>query len=130
MCIFCMIANGEIPSKKLYEDDKVLAFLDLSQTTNGHTLVVPKQHFETLIDVDPETLAHMIKVTQQLTKDIMKKTGATGFNLLNNGYEVAGQTVMHAHIHIIPRYSKEDAIVIDFKENPNKDIDKTYELLK
>ena len=130
MCIFCMIANGEIPSKKLYEDDKVLAFLDLSQTTNGHTLVVPKQHFETLIDVDPETLAHMIKVTQQLTKDIMKKTGATGFNLLNNGYEVAGQTVMHAHIHIIPRYSKEDAIVIDFNENPNKDIDKTYELLK
>ena len=55
MCIFCMIANGEIPSKKLYEDDKVLAFLDLSQTTNGHTLVVPKQHFETLIDVDSET---------------------------------------------------------------------------
>ena len=130
MCIFCMIANGEIPSKKLYEDDKVLAFLDLSQTTNGHTLVVPKQHFETLIDVDPDTLAHMIKVTQQLTKDIMKKTGATGFNLLNNGYEVAGQTVMHAHIHILPRYSKDDALVIDFKENINKNIDKTYELLK
>ena len=130
MCIFCMIAKGEIPSKKLYEDDKVLAFLDLSQTTNGHTLVVPKQHFETLIDVDPETLAHMIKVTQQLTKDIMKKTGATGFNLLNNGYEVAGQTVMHAHIHILPRYAKDDALVIEFKENPNKDIDKTYELLK
>ena len=130
MCIFCMIANKEIPSKTIYEDDKVMAFLDLSQTTNGHTLVVPKAHIETLVDVEPETLAHMIKVTQQLTKDIMAKTGATGFNILNNGYEVAGQTVMHAHIHIIPRYSKDDALVIEFKENPNKDIDKIYELLK
>lgn len=111
MCVFCKIINKEIPSSTVYEDKNVLAILDLSQATYGHTLVMPKKHVETFLDLDKETLNNVFSVTQDLAIKIKNKLGASGVNILNNSYPVAGQSVMHMHIHIIPRYSNQD----DFK---------------
>lgn len=115
-CIFCKIANKEIPGKIIYEDDICVAFLDLSQTTNGHTLVIPKKHFKNFLEVDDDTLAHMIKVTKKIANKIIDKLNANGVNILTNANEVAGQTVMHFHLHIIPRYDNNDQIKIDFSD--------------
>ena len=130
MCIFCMIANHEINSSIIYEDEQVVAFLDLSQVTKGHTLVVPKKHCENVLECDPETLGHVIKVTQMLSKRIMERTHAKGVNILNNCNEVAGQSVMHMHFHIIPRYSESDAIEIKFNESEKQNLEEIANLLK
>ena len=130
MCIFCMIANHEINSSIIYEDDQVVAFLDLSQVTKGHTLVVPKKHYENVLECDPETLGHVIKVTQMLSKRIMERMNAKGVNILNNCNEVAGQSVMHMHFHIIPRYSECDAIEIKFNESEKQNLEEIANLLK
>lgn len=119
-CIFCKIANKEIPGKIIYEDDICIAFLDLSQTTNGHTLVIPKKHFKNFLEVDDDTLAHMIKVTKDIANKIVTKLNANGVNILTNANEVAGQTVMHFHLHIIPRYDNNDQIEINFSDRSNE----------
>lgn len=129
-CIFCMIANHEIDSSVIYEDDKVMAFLDLSQVTKGHTLVVPKKHYANIMECDPETLAHLIQVTQMLAGRIVERCDAKGCNILNNCNEVAGQSVMHLHFHIIPRYSENDAIEIKFNESEQQDLNELVALLK
>ena len=126
-CIFCKIANKEIPGKIVYEDDLCLAFLDLSQTTNGHTLVVPKTHYQNILDVDKEVFSHLIKVTKKLTNQIITNLDAKGANVLTNANEVAGQTVMHFHIHIIPRYNDTDQIKIDFTDRSQEvDLDNIF----
>lgn len=130
MCIFCMIANHEINSSIIYEDEQVVAFLDLSQVTKGHTLVVPKKHYENVLECDPETLGHVIKITQMLSKRIMERMNAKGVNILNNCNEVAGQSVMHMHFHIIPRYSENDAIEIKFNESEKQNLEEIAHLLK
>lgn len=129
-CIFCMIANHEINSSVIYEDDQVIAFLDLSQVTKGHTLVVPKKHYANILECDSETLAHLIQVTQMLAKRIMERCQAKGVNILNNCNEIAGQSVMHLHFHIIPRYSENDAIQISFGESEKQDLEALCNLLK
>lgn len=121
-CIFCKIAQKEIPSKIVYEDDICLAFLDLSQTTDGHTLVIPKKHYKNFLEVDDDILAHLIKVTKQLANKIVTNLNANGVNILTNANEVAGQTVKHFHLHIIPRYDQNDQISIDFTDR-SADID-------
>ena len=108
MCIFCNIVEGSIPSKKVYEDENILAILDISQATEGHTLVLPKKHYENILDIDKETLASLIEVVRSLSIKIVNNTGALGCNILNNCGEVSGQTVNHIHFHIIPRYKKDD----------------------
>lgn len=115
-CIFCKIANKDIPGKIVYEDDICLAFLDLSQTTDGHTLVIPKSHYKNILDVDDKTLSHLIKITKKLANIIVTNLNAQGANILTNANEVAGQTVMHFHIHIIPRYDQADQIEIRFTD--------------
>lgn len=119
-CIFCMIANKEIPGKIVYEDNVCLAFLDLSQTTYGHTLVIPKQHMTNILEADEKTAAHLFEVVTQLSKKITSALGATGCNILSNAGEVAGQTVMHFHIHIIPRYGNDDGFKVEFENNQDK----------
>ena len=86
-CIFCKIINKEIPGKIIYEDDVCIAFLDLSQATYGHTLVIPKKHFENILEVDAQTLAHVMQVTQKLAKQIVEKLNAKGLNILTNTNE-------------------------------------------
>ena len=107
-CIFCKIANHEIPGKVVYEDDLCMAFLDLSQATDGHTLVVPKEHYESFLDVNEDTLAHIMKVAQKLALMLKDKLDAKGFNIITNANEVAGQSVKHFHVHIIPRYEENE----------------------
>jgi len=120
MCIFCKIINQETPSYNVYEDKDVIAFLDIAQVTKGHTLVLPKKHYDTLIDCPDDVVKKMVVVTKTLTKSITDRTGALGFNILNNGYEIAGQSIMHAHFHIIPRYGESDGFDPQFKENETK----------
>lgn len=117
MCIFCKISKGDIPSYKVYEDDKYLAFLDISQTTKGHTLLIPKKHFENLLELDTTEYNNMFDIVKKIAKGIKDETNAKGFNILNNCNEAAGQTVMHFHIHIIPRYDN-DNFNISFSSNP------------
>jgi histidine triad (HIT) family protein len=107
-CIFCKIVKGEIPSQKVYEDDKTIAFLDINPLSRGHTLVMPKQHFETLTDL-PDDLASLLAVRlKHLASAISKTTGASGFNIIQNNRQVAGQLIPHVHFHIIPRFYKND----------------------
>ena len=114
MCIFCKIINGEIPSKKVYEDENVLAILDISQATKGHTLVLPKKHYENLLCIDNDNYLKVMASVKKVTGILNKAFKPEGFNILNNCNEVAGQTVMHFHVHIIPRYVKDD-IKIEFE---------------
>lgn len=122
MCIFCKIINHEIPSNILYEDEDVIAFLDISQVTKGHTLVLPKKHTENFNSVDSETLAKMIQAAQTLSIHLVKTLDAAGMNILSNMNEVAGQSVPHFHIHLIPRYQEDDSIQIVFHESESQDL--------
>ena len=106
--IFAKIIAREIPAHFVYEDDLCVAFLDISQATKGHTLVVPKDNFANIFEL-PETLAaHLFKVTAKLASVIRGTFQAEGVNILSNNGEVAGQTVHHFHFHIIPRYQKDE----------------------
>lgn len=116
MCIFCKIISNEIPSYKVYEDDKFLAFLDISQTTKGHTLVVPKAHYEDILEMPDDLLQEALVLTKKLCNQIQFATNCLGFNILNNCKEAAGQTVKHFHIHIIPRYEN-DTFNISFSSS-------------
>ena len=103
-CIFCKIVNGEIPCTKVYENNKVLAFLDIAPVNKGHTLVIPKEHHKDLLDMPNDVLAEVAKVGKKVAKAAVKATGAAGFNLGQNNGKTAGQVVMHFHLHIIPRF--------------------------
>jgi histidine triad (HIT) family protein len=103
-CIFCKIINGEIPCSKVYENDKVFAFLDIAPVNKGHALVIPKEHYKDLLAMPNDILAEVARVGKKVAKAVMKATGASGFNLGQNNGEVAGQVVMHFHLHIIPRF--------------------------
>ena len=122
MCIFCSIINGDIPSYKVYEDDRFLAFLDISQAEYGHTLVVPKKHFDTFLDMDDETSKDLIVLVKDLANKVKRATGASGINILNNNGKAAGQSVNHVHFHIIPRYENDD-LVMKFTEHKLSDKD-------
>ena len=102
--IFEKIINKEIPAYIVYEDEYSIAFLDISQATKGHTLVVPQKAFETILELDEYTAAHLFKVTVKLSKVINDVFQPKGINILNNNGVAAFQSVMHYHIHIIPRY--------------------------
>ncbi len=129
-CIFCKIIKKEIPSKIIYEDDICVAFLDLSQATDGHTLVIPKQHFDHILDVDDETLGHMMSVVKKVSQFIQEKLSAKGFNIITNMNEVAGQTVKHFHIHIIPRYQSHEGFDATYTDrSQDVDIDEIYQKL-
>ncbi len=130
MCIFCDIIAGKIPSSKVYEDDDVLAILDVSQVTYGHTLVMPKKHYANILESDEDTVVKCSKVISRLSKQIVKNTGAVGCNVLNNCGEVAGQTVPHLHFHIIPRYSDKDCVSFEFKESEKQDLNEVLEKVK
>ena len=113
-CIFCKIVAGEIPASKVYEDDHFLAFLDISQVTPGHTLVIPKKHARNLLEMTPDETAYLFNVVSTVTKKVESATQPQGMNIISNMEEIAGQSVFHTHVHILPRYSQEDDLKIDF----------------
>lgn len=126
-CIFCKIINKEIPGKIVYEDDVCMAFLDLSQATYGHTLVIPKKHYTNILEVDDETLAHVMKVVKNLANQIVEKLDAKGVNVLTNTNEVAGQTVHHFHVHILPRYDEKELKIEFTDHSQDVDLDEIYQ---
>lgn len=116
-CIFCKIIAGEIPSTKVYEDDEVLAFLDITQTTKGHTLLVPKKHYRNLLTMTGEESAQLFTKVPNIANKLIKNLGAKGMNILQNNEEIAGQTVFHTHIHLIPRYAENDGFIGKFTQH-------------
>lgn len=116
-CIFCKIVAGEIPSSKVYEDDQVLAFLDISQTTPGHTLLIPKRHVRNVLEMEADLASTTFSRLPKIARALQKATNAVGMNIINNNEEIAGQTVFHAHIHLVPRYDEKDGIKIEYTEH-------------
>lgn len=119
-CIFCKIINKEIPGQILFENEHVLAFLDISQTTKGHTLVIPKKHAEDVFSMSEEDMCHVFSVVPKLANALKTTFNADGMNIVNNNKSVAGQTVFHYHVHLIPRYSTEDSFQINYTNNMSK----------
>ncbi len=116
--VFCKIIKGEIPSTKVYEDDDVLAILDVSQVTRGHTLVMPKKHYSNMLDCPSDILHKVMDVAQRIGQADMLVLGASGINILTNAGEAAGQSVPHFHVHVIPRYAGEDSnFQLEMKES-------------
>ena len=107
-CIFCKIANGEIPSTTLYEDEDFRVILDLGPATRGHALLLPKNHFANLFELDDETAQKAILVAKKMAGKMKDALGADGFNLVQNNGEAAGQTVHHYHVHVVPRKNGDD----------------------
>ncbi len=102
-CIFCKIVAGQIPAMKVYEDEAILAFLDIGPLAEGHLLIIPKEHAERLEEVNPDVLAQLARQLPRLARAVLSVTQAAGYNLLQNNGRVSGQEVPHVHFHIIPR---------------------------
>ena len=116
-CIFCKIAAGEIPSNTIYEDDSFRVILDLGPATKGHALVLPKNHYADLFEIPEDVLADAAKVAKKVAGTMKEKLSCDGLNLVQNNGEAAGQTVMHFHLHIIPRYADDNQHIL---WNPTK----------
>jgi histidine triad (HIT) family protein len=127
-CIFCKIVAGEIPSYKIYEDDNVLAFLDITQGTKGHTLVIPKKHIKNIYDLDEETIFNVFKVVPKISNALKKAFSPIGLNIVNNNDKPL-QSVFHFHIHIIPRYEN-DGMKLSTINNFGKFDQSYFETLK
>ena len=126
-CIFCKIVAGEIPSYTVYEDDVVKAFLDISQGTPGHTLVIPKKHVPDLFAYDEDLAAAVFSRIPKIARAVKNSNPAIKWmNVINNNGKVAYQSVFHSHIHLIPRYSNDDDFKMIFKDNSGKYNDEKY----
>ena len=130
-CIFCKIANGEIPSSTVYEDEDFRVILDLGPASKGHALILPKEHFKDVTELDPKIAAKVLPLGAKLGTAMKKSLGCAGFNLVQNNGEAAGQTVFHFHVHIIPRYENGPAMVTwePGKAEP-EDLEKISSMLK
>lgn len=130
-CIFCKIANGEIPSRTIEENDMFKVVLDVAPATKGHALILPKDHYRNLYDLPEETAAEVIKMAKKVSLKMKDKLNCDGVNIVQNNEEAAGQTVFHFHMHVIPRY-KEDNQVIGWKpgQPAGEELDAIAEALK
>ena len=119
MCVFCKIINGEIPGFKLYENDLVIAILDISQTTKGHTLIIPKRHVQDVFELSQEDANAVMEACLYVTKLLKEKLNVENVNLVNNSGLLAGQSVMHFHLHVIPRYEGDEFKIIQPAHEPD-----------
>ncbi|WEG73729.1 HIT family protein [Vagococcus intermedius] len=120
-CIFCKIVKGDIPSYKVYEDEAVYAFLDITQVTEGHTLVIPKKHVKDIFEYDEDLASNLFARVPKIARALEKTfPEMAGLNLVNNNKELAYQSVFHSHLHLIPRYSKQDQFSLTFGETTKK----------
>lgn len=110
-CIFCKIANGDIPSATVYEDDEFRVILDLGPASKGHALILPKSHYRDICDVDEGIAAKLFPLAARIGEAMKQGLGASGFNVVQNNGTCAGQTVFHLHVHVIPRYENGPAMV-------------------
>lgn len=127
-CIFCKLANGVFETNKIYEDDDFTVILDAAPATKGHALILPKEHYANIYELDDETAGKALKLAKKLAIHMTDKLGCDGFNIIQNNGEAAGQTVFHFHVHLIPRY-KDDGAVLQW--NPTSpDADEQKELCR
>jgi histidine triad (HIT) family protein len=127
-CIFCKLANGEIPTNTLYEDDKVRVIFDTNPAADGHVLVLPKEHFDNAYEVSEEYGSHMFVVASRMAAALHRELKCPGVNILQNNGEAAGQTVFHIHMHVIPRYEN-DTVNMTWKQGQLNE-KKTQELME
>lgn len=111
-CIFCKLANGDIPTTTLYEDDSFRVIFDASPATQGHVLILPKEHYEDLTSLPDDMAGKVLPLAKRIGIAALEALGAQGFNVVQNNREAAGQTVQHFHTHIIPRYGKSDEMIL------------------
>ncbi len=130
-CIFCKIANKEIPSKVIYEDEKCLVFLDISPATKGHVLIIPKNHYADLFEIEESELFYLMGIAQKISQRLKDRLGFEGLNVVQNNGSIAGQTVFHYHIHLIPRYKHDQQKINWNPTNPSADeLDLLWQQLK
>ena len=129
-CIFCKIIRGEIPCHKILEDDEVLAFLDINPVSRGHTLVIPKQHYENMMDTPKDIRERVLEISKDLAIQYKNLLKADGFNFLNSSGRAAQQSVFHFHIHLVPRYENDsNNLWFSVKNKEKIDLEKTRALL-
>ncbi len=132
-CIFCKIANGEIGSNTIYEDDDLRVIFDINPAAAGHALILPKEHAASLLEYPAEKLGHVFETAQKVGKAMEKELGADGVNILANCREAAGQSVDHFHVHVIPRYQdqpEKDGVIISFNPIEKPDFEALAAALK
>ncbi|MCQ2542485.1 MAG: HIT family protein [Lachnospiraceae bacterium] len=130
-CIFCKLANGVFQTNSIYEDDKFNVILDLGPATKGHALILPKEHADNLYELPDETAAAAMILAKKLAKKMVDKLGADGLNVVQNNGEAAGQTVMHYHLHLIPRYKNDGQHILWEPTSPSsEELEATRDLLK
>ncbi len=122
-CIFCKLANGEIPTATLYEDEDFRVILDANPASKGHALIIPKEHYANLYELDDELAGKTMILAKKMVTKLTEVLGCDGYNLVQNNGECAGQTVFHFHLHMIPRY-KDDGVGLGWKLNTLTDEDR------
>ena len=128
-CIFCKIANGDIPAATIYEDDDFRVILDLGPASKGHALILPKEHYANLYELSDELAAKVLGVAKKVITKMTDVLGCDGYNIVQNNGEVAGQTVFHFHMHLIPRY-KDDQVGLGWNVGKLTDEDREEILAK
>lgn len=130
-CIFCKLANGEIPARSIYEDEKFRVIMDMNPLSKGHCLILPKEHYKNLYDIPEDVLSDAIILAKKMAVKMTKKLGATGFNIVQNNNESAGQTVFHFHIHLVPRYDNDGEPISWTPTSPSaEELDQIHEQLE
>jgi histidine triad (HIT) family protein len=130
-CIFCKIVNGEIPSRITFENEFILAFLDIFPISKGHTIIIPKNHYSNLEDIPDDQLSEIYKVVKILAIKIHKKLKIDGYNVLQNNFTAAGQVIEHFHVHIIPRNLNDNKFQIEIPRTQasEDELDEIFEIL-
>lgn len=123
-CIFCKLANGVIPTNSIYEDDDFNVILDAAPATRGHALILPKEHADNLYELPDETAGKVLVLAKKLANKMSEKLGCDGLNLVQNNGAVAGQTVLHFHMHLIPRYKEDGQKILWKPTEPDADAQK------
>lgn len=129
-CIFCRIAAGLAPSRKIYEDAHTMVFLDIAKDVDGHMVAIPKKHVKNILDCDGDTLDHLMRTVKKVADHCVHRCGYEGVNLLNASDESAGQSVPHFHIHIIPRKSGDHVNAWPKFDGAKHETEEMYELLR
>lgn len=129
-CLFCKIVKGDIPSFKIYEDEHSLAFLDISNDLEGHTLVISKAHYKNILDMDDVSLMHLMSAVSKVSNHYINECGFDGVNIISNANEAAEQTIMHVHIHILPRKDNDNIHVFPNIDASNNTLESIHNKLK
>lgn len=130
-CIFCKLANGVFPTNSIYEDDTFNVILDAGPATKGHALILPKEHYDNLYELPDETAGKAMILAKKLAGEMSRRLNADGLNVVQNNGEAAGQTVMHYHLHLIPRYKNDGQHILWQPSEPSKEeLSETRDLLK